>query len=409
MVATTVERYRSAGDAAAVVDLDALTDGELDDELVGLLRERHRLDAEIARRSARWDARVVWITDGSRSAAARLGRDGHLAPPSSAGLIRRARASRSMPATCAAWSRGDVGGDAVDVLARAAGAGRDELFARDERMLVGFFDELSHVQASKAVRYWCQRADAELQRDGAPPPPPVSLHVSTTFDGAVSGDFVLDPVGGAAVIEGLRRIERELYQQDQRDGVVRSKAERMGAALVEMAVRAHSVPSDARRPEPLVTILAGESSIEHLLELASGVVLDAHTVIPHLCRATVQTFIFDGADRVVAASKQRTFRGTLRRAIQVRDRHCQHPSGCDASIVECDVNHIRAWIEGGVTDELGGDLECHPHNRKSDLHGRAPAADIAEARWRREAETVIRQRLEALMTEQANRPPPAVA
>ena len=53
----------------------------------------------------------------------------------------------------------------------------------------------------------------------------------------------------------------------------------------------------------------------------------------------MQTFIFDGADRVIAASPTRTFRGMLRRAIQVRDRHCQHPSGCDEPITHCDVNH----------------------------------------------------------------------
>lgn len=56
MVVTTVEQYRCAGDVAASVELDGLSDGELDAELVGLLRERHRLDAEIARRTARWDA-----------------------------------------------------------------------------------------------------------------------------------------------------------------------------------------------------------------------------------------------------------------------------------------------------------------------------------------------------------------
>ena len=37
--------------------------------------------------------------------------------------------------------------------------------------------------------------------------------------------------------EALRRIERDLYRQDQRDGVIRTMSERMAAALVEMAVR----------------------------------------------------------------------------------------------------------------------------------------------------------------------------
>ena len=163
--------------------------------------------------------------------------------------------------------------------------------------------------------------------------------MSTTFDGTVTGDFTFDPIGGATVTEALRRIERDLYRADQRDGVVRTMSERMAAALVEMAVRSQTVPKDGRRPEPLVCILAGEATIEHLCELSTGLVIAPDLIVPHLGRSQVQTFIFDGADRVLAASPTRTFRGMLRRAIQVRDRHCQHPSGCDEPITHCDVNH----------------------------------------------------------------------
>ena len=167
----------------------------------------------------------------------------------------------------------------------------------------------------------------------------------------------------------------------------------MAAALVEMAVRSNTVPAGGRRPEPLICILAGEATIEQLCELASGVVIHPGLIVPHLARSQVQTFIFDGADRVIAASKQRTFRGMLRRAIQVRDRHCQHPSGCDEPITHCDVDHRIAYTDGGVTAEGNGHLECEPHNRKSDLHGRQPADAIEAARQRRELDHLARQRL----------------
>ena len=101
------------------------------------------------------------------------------------------------------------------------------------------------------MRYWCQRADAELDRDGTPPPKPGSLRLHTGFDGTVSGDFTLDPIGGATVSEALRRIERDLYRQDQRDGVIRTMSERMAAALVEMAVRSEHRP---RRRAPPGTV-----------------------------------------------------------------------------------------------------------------------------------------------------------
>ena len=64
----------------------------------------------------------------------------------------------------------------------------------------------------------------------------------------------------------------------------------------------------------MICILAGEATVERVCELASGVVIHPGLIVPHLDRSQVQTFIFDGADKVIAASPQRTFRGMLRRA-----------------------------------------------------------------------------------------------
>jgi hypothetical protein len=314
-----------------------------------------------------------------------------------------------MPATARTWADGEIGPDHVELLAEAAGSGRSELFARDEWLLVTQCQELTFTQAAKVMRYWCQRADAELDHDGPPPPDPSTLRLRSGLDGTVWGDFELGPIEGATVSEALRRLERELYRQDQRDHVMRTTAQRMAAALVEMAVRSQTAPARGRRPEPLVCILAGEASVEHVCELASGVIIDHRLIVPHLGRCQVQTFIFDGADRVIAASRQRTFRGMLRRAIQVRDRHCQHPSGCDQPITHCDIDHRVPHDSGGVTTEANGELQCEPHNRKSDLHGRQPADAIAAARQRRQLEHHARQRLDALITDQANRPPPNAA
>ncbi len=176
---------------------------------------------------------------------------------------------------------------------------------------------------------------------------------------------------------------------------------------MEMAVRSQTVPTNGRRPEPLLCILAGEATIEQLCELATGTVIAPQLVVPHLSAAQVQTFIFDGADRVVAASPTRTFRGMLRRAIQVRDRHCQHPAGCDTPIVDCDIDHRLAHNEGGRTAEANGELQCAAHNRHSDLHHRCPADVIDAARQRRHLEHLTRQRINRLIAQRA--PPDAAA
>ena len=343
---SVVETASEAVDGLACVDLDSLTDGELDDELVAMVRLRHGLDAEIAA------APIVGIVarSGAATGPSRRGHASH-AQPASRGtarcIFRRGHAITAMPSTAQAWAAGELGADHVDLLADAAGKGRGDLFRRDEAVRVNDCMDLTWGQAVKAVRYWTFRADAELNVDGTPPPPPSSLRISTTFGGTVTGDFTLDPIGGATFGEAIRRIERELYRNDQRDGVVRTMQERMAAALVEMAIRSQTVPKQGKRPEPLVCILAGEATIEHLCELSTGIVVSPDLVVPHLGRSQVQTFIFDGADRVIAASPSRTFRGRLRRAIQVRDRHCQHPSGCDEPITHCDVTTVWPTPKAG--------------------------------------------------------------
>jgi HNH endonuclease len=75
---------------------------------------------------------------------------------------------------------------------------------------------------------------------------------------------------------------------------------------------------------------------------------------------------------VISVSHKRTFTGALRRAIEVRDRHCQHPSGCDEPADRCDVDHIQPHSHGGETSQHNGRLSCWPHNRDEQLRSAHP-------------------------------------
>ena len=184
-----------------------------------------------------------------------------------------------MPATAQAWAAGEIGADHVDLLAGAAGGGRARVVRpRREPCWSPSASELTFGQVVKAVRYWCQRADAELDRDGPPPPKPATLRLHTGFDGTVTGDFSLDPIGGATVTEALRRIERDLYRQDQRDGVIRTtELNGWPPPWSRWPCAPHTVPAGGRRPEPLICILAGEATVEQLCELATGTVISPRT------------------------------------------------------------------------------------------------------------------------------------
>ena len=82
----------------------------------------------------------------------------------------------------------------------------------------------------------------------------------------------------------------------------------------------------------------------------------------------METVLFDGPATILSVSPRRRFTGRLRRAIEVRDRHCQHPSGCDVAAPGCDIDHTVAVRPGGITGQFNGRLECRPHNRDDTKH-----------------------------------------
>lgn len=351
------------------LDSDTVTDAELHELVVAVQRERARLGAVAAKLLGRWDRRGVWAADGSRSAAARLARETSCATSSAKVELRRARQLASMPATAAAVTDGRLSLDHVDLLGRANRPWRNAVFADHEQALVDECAKLRFAEAARVVAYWCQRADAEAaEEEGRLRHDAAGLHASTTLDGDVELTGRLDPVGGAILMTELDRLERELYLADEREGIVRSRSQRQAAALVEMAKRSATAPEHGRRPRPLFTVLLGDDSFTTMCELANGTVIAPGQLVPWLGAAERETMLFDGKTTVISVSQRRTFVGAVRRAIEMRDRHCQHPSGCDVRADRCDVDHIVPFPISGETSQFGGRLECPPHNRDAAKH-----------------------------------------
>jgi hypothetical protein len=364
-----VDELREAIDELAAVDVDTLTDSELHDAVIEIQRQRARLGVVAARLVEGWSQRGVWAGDGSRSAAARLARDTHTSVGSARVEVGRGRQLAGMPKVAIAVDDGRLSLDHVDLLGRARRPGRETVFADHEAELVEHCTTLRYTQAAKAVAYWCQRVDADrVDADAERHAESVGLHASTTLDGMVAIDGLLDPIGGAALTAELARLEHHLYLDDERAGVVRTARQRRAAALVEMARRSAAAPGDARPARPLFSVLLGDHTFTNLCELSNGHVVTPGQLIPWIGDADLETILFAGPSTVVSVSHRRSFSGALRRAIQVRDRHCQHPAGCDEPADSCDVDHIEPWAAGGVTSQFNGRLECRPHNRHPHRH-----------------------------------------
>jgi hypothetical protein len=386
-VGAVLAQVRNAVDGLAGLDAAVLADGELDELVAGLERERQRLTGATRRVLAEWDERRVWEWNGSRSAGHRLARVDRSSVDHARAEIARARAGRRCPLTAAAVVDGELSVDQFAVITAANTPARAALFVEAEAMLVRECARLDLRGTRIVVQRWTETVDELLDIDLAherdrcladgtdpePRPTPVPhadarLFASRSFEGRLVIDGDLDPIGAEIVTNELRRLEQLLRRSDTRSGITRTPAQRRAAALIEMATRSATAPANGRRPRPLFSVTVGNDTMARLCSLASGVLLSSGDLVPHLDTAMLETVLFADHTTLISVSRQRTFRGAIRRAIQVRDQHCQHPSGCDIPADQCDIDHIVPYAEGGLTSQFGGRIGCDTHNRIAHLH-----------------------------------------
>lgn len=359
-------------DDLAEADLDILSEAELETAAIHIQRERQRLAALSTRILQRWETSRSWVADGSASAASRLSRETRCSLRSARREIRRARQSRQMPAAVTAILDGDLSMDHLDLLAKGLTGQRRDQFSRDVTMLVEMFRTLPFRDAVTAMDYWCLHADATGSADPgdseASSKPSGHLHASTTLDNTVVITGELDPVRGLIFTRELARLEREIFLADTEAGIERSTSARQAEALCVMATRSASTPAGAKKPRPLFTVLLGDQSFTALCELANTTVLPPAQLGRWLAEADLETVLFDGPSTVISVSQKRSFTGALRRAIEVRDRRCTHPSICEVPADRCDVDHIVPVSRGGPTSQFNGRMQCPTHNRNTALH-----------------------------------------
>ena len=355
--------------SGAIGCLGALDPGELDDDalheaVVALGALSSRLEAAWCGLIHAWDQRGVWANNGSRSPAARLARETRMRQGAMKRLVTRGRQLDEMPLTGDAYAAGEISGDHVDLVASCNRNWRNADFVESEQLLVDTCRTPWFSNAVRAIDYWKLLADrdaadrdADVAREGR------YLCVSAGWLGEVKLDGALDPVSGEIVRTELQRLCEELRLDDLRNGVTRTPRQRRADALVEMAKRSAAAPADGLRPRPLFTVLLGDDSFHHLCELADGTVIAPGLLVPLLADAEFERIVIDPPNRRFEASHRRTFVGALRRVIEVRDRHCQHESGCDVPAPQCDVDHIVPWSVSQHTCICNGRLLCKFHNR----------------------------------------------
>ncbi|MEY2451235.1 MAG: hypothetical protein QOD92_809 [Acidimicrobiaceae bacterium] len=363
--------------ALEAIDPAALSDGQLHELVIELQAADARLAAVRGGLLSAWDGRRLWADDGSKAGWGRLARECRLSSRSAKREMVRARKLATMPAAALALAAGTLSVDDADLLRGANQPAIVKVFARDEQVLIGEVRKLRYNDARKAVDYWIDMAYDELgldrpyrSRDGR------YLKVVRTLDGTVDVRGRLDALAGTEVMTELHRIEQQLFEQDWADAranhgpdalpehLPRTFGQRQADALQTMARNSAGYRDGIHRlPRPLITIHAGQGTFNRLCELADGTVIAPAQAVPYLCEGDIERIVFDSPSRVIDVGvRERFFTGALRRAIQARDRHCQHPSGCDIPAEDCDIDHIIEHAKGGLTTQRNGRCACRTHN-----------------------------------------------
>ncbi len=374
-VTEVVERLHAAIDDVTVVDLDALDAPAFAALIEGLQRAHRRLDHE--------RHRLVIVFDGAGHPA-RLGYRNpcqflvdrlHLAPNHAGRWCGLARDLHRLPTAAEAWAAGEIDVDHVRQIRALRTDRTAETFDRWEPWLT------AQAVAEEYERFRRRCLEWRLAADPDGPDPAIeerSAHVSTTLHGTVVVDALLDAVRGATFTTAFERIVDELLDADRREAaerlgtdpsaqdLARTPAQRRADALVQMAIRAdrHGGSSEDA-PRALVTVVTGLDALAAgLAELWDGTPLRSADLAALLATdPDVERFAFGGPTEPIRHNpRRRFFTGRLRRAVQVRDRHCTG-RGCLAPVTRCDVDHIEPASRGGATTAANGRLACGPCNR----------------------------------------------
>jgi hypothetical protein len=288
-----------------------------------------------------------------------------------------------LPECTKRWLTGALSTPQVDLMLRLHRGRTQEALERDETLLLEQAEKLRVEDFARALAYWEQLADpdgaeeSDLERKARR-----DVYVGEGTGGMWTGGMYLDPIGGTIFSGELFRLEQGFFDEDwakakaelgrdpKAHELCRTSAQRRADALTEMATRSRSMAPDARRPEPLFSVLVGWETLRgRICQLANGQVVAPGSLVPWLSEASFERIVFAPGRRTECSVTARFFTGATRRAIELRDQRCTHPY-CDLPAEYCQVDHIIPYADGGPTTQENGRVLCGFHNRLR--NGRPP-------------------------------------
>jgi hypothetical protein len=351
--------------ALAAEDRSGWSGAARTDRLLELRAVAERLDAEVIRAVAGWDAAAAWAEESALGPVSWLAWQGAMPRSVAHKLLRTARFARDHEPTGLALASGEISVSHVEALAAVAHR-RDDLYAEHEETLIESAKTVEVIDFPAVTRRWALLADDQLarrhtsfafERRG--------LTLSTTTGGSVVSGF-LDPEAASTITDALAALQPPDGATD-----TRSRSQRNADALVLMCQQSLGGELPESRPitgADLVVshdVLCGRplADLDALrCEIAGFGPIARVTAERLVCDCAIGRIVVSGKSEILDVGRRtRTIPAHLRRAIRLRDQHCQYP-GCRAPAAWCDVHHLVHWIRGGETNLENCALLCRRHH-----------------------------------------------
>jgi len=335
----------------------------------GLADLRERVEAELVRAVAQWDAERAWEADGALHPASWLANRTPMTRAAASQLVRCARLVREHDATAEALAAGTVTAAHVATIATVT-RNREDLYAEGEQEVLSVAGTLTPEQFTRAARHWRSLADdAAASQDAYAVHERRFFHLSKTLFDTVRVDGELDLESGEILRSAMAAALDETRGELAAD--TRTGGQRNADALVQLASAYLARGEDVGRPAIAATVIV---DLDHLLGQLRSEGADLRCELSHLgpiaretalrltCDATVIRAIMRGRSEFLDLGRStRTPTLAQRRALIVRDGGCGFP-GCDRPPNWCDAHHLRHWTKGGPTDLCNLVLLCRRHH-----------------------------------------------
>jgi hypothetical protein len=317
---------------------------DLDEQLAReLVAERHQIDMlELAwsQKAAEFASTDYWDAAGSVSAVDWLRHNCNLTETAAADRLAVGRRIDSLEETRQSMTQGKIGFAHLATMVRTAEAvgeafEESKMLKEAQRNSPGrFFYLCRHYRHSKDKERYAAEQAAEVEQR--------SLQLTRTEAGwyLISGS--LDSIGGAALRNALEPLARKSGEHDERN-----QERRQADALVELATLQTQTQINVTSSLETLLGLAGAPAAEMDFSLP----ISSATVERLACDSSIARVLLDSESQVIDVGRsKRVPTAPVRKALEVRDRHCQWPDDCDRPAKWSVAHHIVHWIHGGPTD-----------------------------------------------------------